>query len=117
MAQKVKIILEDDINGGIAEETVRFGLDGKFYEIDLSARNAAQLREAIRPFADKARRVQEGKGAKGKKRSVTAQRGKDNAKIRAWAQKNGYEVAERGRIHQHIKDAYYAAQKASSTEE
>ena len=117
MAQKVKIILEDDINGGTADETVRFGLDGKFYEIDLSARNATRFREAIRPFADKARRVQEGKGAKGKKRSVTAQGGRDNAKIRAWAQKNGYEVAERGRIHQHVIDAYYAAQKASSTAE
>ena len=115
MAQKVKIILEDDINGGTADETVRFGLDGQFYEIDLSARNATRFREAIRPFADKARRVQAGKGAKGK-RSVTAQRGKDNAKIRAWAQKNGYEIAERGRIHQHVIDAYYAAQKASSNE-
>ena len=51
MAQKVRIILEDDLDGGPAEETVRFGLDGAHYEIDLSSANAARLRDAIRPFA------------------------------------------------------------------
>ena len=56
MAQKVRIILEDDLDGGPADETVRFGLDGGQYEIDLSNANAARLRDAIRPFASKARR-------------------------------------------------------------
>ena len=51
MAQKVRIILEDDLDGGPADETVRFGLDGGQYEIDLSNANAARLRDAIRPFA------------------------------------------------------------------
>lgn len=60
MAQKVRIILEDDLDGGPAEETVRFGLDGAHYEIDLSSANAARLRDAIRPFASKGRRVQVG---------------------------------------------------------
>ena len=53
MAQKVRIILEDDLDGGPADETVRFGLDGGQYEIDLSNANAARLRDAIRPFASK----------------------------------------------------------------
>ena len=35
MAQKVRIILEDDLDGGPADETIRFGLDGAHYEIDL----------------------------------------------------------------------------------
>ena len=116
MAQKVKIILEDDINGGTADETVRFGLDGQFYEIDLSAENATQLRDAVRPFVDKARRVQADKRAK-TRRTTTSQRNGETAQIRAWAQENGYSVSARGRVHQHIKDAYYAAQKASSPEE
>ena len=47
MAQKVRIILEDDLDGGPADETVRFGLDGGQYEIDLSNANAARLRDAI----------------------------------------------------------------------
>ena len=50
MAQKVRIILEDDLDGGPADETIRFGLDGAHYEIDLSSANAARLRDAIRPF-------------------------------------------------------------------
>ena len=110
MAQKVKVILEDDLTGGPAEQTVRFGLDGKHYEIDLSAENAAKLREAIRPFANKARRTRPEKTTQGRRRS-TPQRNGETARIRAWAQNNGYNVSARGRVHRHIKDAYYAAQK------
>ncbi|QOW64773.1 histone-like nucleoid-structuring protein Lsr2 [Rothia terrae] len=116
MAQKVKIVLEDDLFGGSAEETVRFGLDGKRYEMDLSAENATKLREALRPFANKARRFQTEKRSTPKQR-VTSQPDGETPKIRAWAQENGYTISARGRVHQHIKDAYYVAQKASSREE
>ena len=58
MAQSVKIILEDDIEGGPADETVQFGLDGRQYEIDLSTANAEKLREALRPYAAAGRRAQ-----------------------------------------------------------
>jgi hypothetical protein len=46
MAQKVTVALIDDLDGHDAEETVTFGLDGKAYEIDLSASNARKLRAA-----------------------------------------------------------------------
>src|SRR4028119_1884562 len=49
MAQRVQIILEDDYDGGTADETVSFALDGTEYEIDLSAKNAASPRDAISP--------------------------------------------------------------------
>ena len=58
MAQSVQIILEDDLEGGPAEETVHFGVDGRQYEIDLSSANADKLRAAIRPYVGKARRAQ-----------------------------------------------------------
>lgn len=108
MAQTVQIILEDDLTGGPADETIRFGLDGSQYEIDLSTDNAAALREALTPFTEKARRDT--------KRQQRAQRSappanSETKKIRAWAQANGHPVADRGRIHQHIRDAYYAAAK------
>lgn len=116
MAQKVKIILEDDLDGGPAEETVRFGLDGGQYEIDLSSANAARLRDAIRPFAAKARRVQGsprvGTGSSARA-AGTAKRNPDTAAIRQWAKDHGLEVSDRGRIHQDIQDKYYAAQKAA----
>ena len=116
MAQKVNIILEDDLTGGLAEQTVHFGLDGKFYEMDLSVENAAQLRDAVRPFVEKARRVQADKRSKTRRGAASARNG-ETAQIRVWAQENGYSVSARGRVHQHIKNAYYAAQKASSNEE
>lgn len=108
MAQTVKIILEDDLDGGPADETVRFSLDGAQYEIDLSTDNASNLREALAPFAENARR--DTKSQKRTQRSAP-QRSTETKKIREWAQANGHPVAGRGRIHQHIQDAYYAAHK------
>ena len=55
MAKTVIVKLTDDIDGGDADETVFFGLDGKSYEIDVSTGNAAKLRGALEPFIDKAR--------------------------------------------------------------
>ena len=57
MAQRVQIILEDDFDGGTADETVSFALDGTEYEIDLSAKNAADLRNAISPWLGHARKT------------------------------------------------------------
>ena len=113
MAQKVRIILEDDLDGGVADETVRFGLDGGLYEIDLSSVNAAVLREALAPFVAKARRVQAGSYRR-RRGTGSAVRNNETAKIREWAQKNGHPVSSRGRIHQHVQDAYYAAMRAES---
>ena len=109
MAQSVKIILEDDLEGGPAEETVQFSLDGRQYEIDLSTANAEKLREALRPYAAAGRRAQS-KPARTAGPRASAGGNPETAKIRAWAKENGYEVSDRGRIHQSVKDAYYAAQ-------
>ncbi|MUN64657.1 Lsr2 family protein [Kocuria sediminis] len=108
MAQSVKIILEDDLEGGPADETVQFSLDGRQYEIDLSTANAEKLREALRPYAAAGRRAQ----SKPTRTTTSPSSGgnPETAKIRAWAKDNGYKVSDRGRIHQSVKDAYYAAQ-------
>ena len=105
----MQIILEDDLEGGPAEETVQFGLDGRQYEIDLSTANAEKLREALRPYAAAGRRAQ-GKSPRATGTRSSTGGNPETAKIRAWAKENGYEVSDRGRIHQSIKDAYYAAQ-------
>ena len=110
MAQTVQIILEDDLDGGPAEETVRFGLDGAQYEIDLSEENAAKLRDAVRPFIAKARRAQQGKQTS-KQARPTGKSNPDTAAIRQWARENGYPVSDRGRIHQDVQKAYYDAHK------
>ena len=56
MAQKVQVLLVDDIDGGTADETVTFALDGVTYEIDLTAANASELRGAVANWVGHARR-------------------------------------------------------------
>jgi hypothetical protein len=108
MAQKVEVHLEDDLDGGPADHTLAFALDGKDYEIDLSDANAEKLRDALRPFVTAARKAPTGGGPRGT-RTRASSSDPDTAKIRAWAKEHGHPVSDRGRIHQSVKDAYYAA--------
>ena len=87
----------------------RFGLDGAQYEIDLSEENAAKLRDAVRPFIAKARRAQSKQAPK--QARPTGKSNPDTAAIRQWARENGYQVSDRGRIHQDVQKAYYDANK------
>jgi Lsr2 len=105
MATKITIVLEDDIEGGPAEETLRFGLDGREYEIDLSSTNAAAFRQQIAPYIEHARRA----GSRQPQRLVrtTASRER-SADIRAWARDNGIAVSERGRIPASVIERYEA---------
>lgn len=98
MAQKTVVILEDDIDGGPADETVSFSLDGTSYEIDLTSKNAARLRAAFAPFVGAARKAGR-TGSSGPSRRRSRRGGDDRvAEIRAWARSNGIKVSERGRI-------------------
>jgi hypothetical protein len=109
VAQKVQIHLEDDLDGGPADDTPTFALDGKEYGVDLSTTNAEKLREALRPFMTAARKAPTGTGGRRKRTTGTTAPSTETAKIRAWAKEHGHQVSDRGRIHQSIKDAYYAA--------
>lgn len=106
MAQKVQVVLVDDIDGGSADETVSFSLDGASYEIDLSAANAAALREAFAPYVGTARRVggrpRSGRRTAGRSRAASTE-------IREWGRANGFEVSERGRISAEVRAAYEKA--------
>lgn len=109
MAQKVHIVLVDDLDGSEAEETVTFGLDGATYEIDLSSANAAALREVLATYVGHARKVG-GRRSTGRRTSSTANGSGPSAKeIRDWANSNGYTVSERGRVSAEVRQAYEAA--------
>jgi hypothetical protein len=110
MAQKVNIILVDDLDGGSADENVKFGLDGANYEIDLSAANAAELRSSLERFVAAARKTSGG-GRAARAKAAAGGRSHDSAQIRQWARENGYTVNSRGRIQAEIQEAY---QKANS---
>lgn len=107
MAQRVQVILEDDIDGGEADETVTFSLDGVSYEIDLSTKNANKLRDAFALYVGSARRVG-GRRRKAGARSASARSG-SSADIREWARNNGWDIPERGRIAAEVREAYNAA--------
>ena len=106
MAQKVNIILVDDIDGREADETVVFAIDGNEYAIDLTDANASRLREALAPYVAHARRHSSG----GKRRGRAAAAGGPSASdIRDWARAAGMEVSERGRVSAQVRAAYEAA--------
>ncbi|WP_110208423.1 histone-like nucleoid-structuring protein Lsr2 [Nocardioides daejeonensis] len=106
MAQKVNIVLVDDIDGSEADETITFGLDGTSYEIDLNSANAEKLREALAPYVGHARKV--GGGRRAGRRAATSS-GPSAADVRDWARSNGYEVSDRGRVPAEVREAYNAA--------
>lgn len=113
MAQKVEITLVDDIDGGKADETITFGLDGTQYVIDLSDKNAKQFRENIAKYVDAARKEKGGRAATGRggRRAAAAPSGPDTSDVRTWAKAQGYEVSERGRV---SKDLIVKFQEAHS---
>ena len=100
MAQKVQTLLIDDLDGGEAQTTVRFGLDRTEYEIDLSAKNADALRKALARYVDAARRAP-GSAARPPGRSgrkAASANGTDPTAVREWAKSQGIEVKDRGRV-------------------
>jgi hypothetical protein len=115
MAQKVTVSLVDDLDGSEAEETVEFGLDGAFYEIDLSEDNAERLRDALSEYVEHARRSGGRKRPPGRistgpgraPRTASADR-EQNQAMREWARKQGMNISDRGRIPKEVAEAYNA---------
>jgi hypothetical protein len=112
MVERVSISLVDDLDGSEADETLKFGLDGVSYQIDLSTDNAEELRDALSQYVEHARR------AGGRRRVATKVPAKpiarpiavdreQNQAIRFWARKNGFDISERGRIPASVVEAYH----------
>lgn len=108
MAQITEVRLVDDLDGGEAVESVAFSLDGKSYEIDLSKKHAAALRDTFAPFVAGARRAGGGPAVVSRQKA-SARTGRSRAEtsaIREWATANGLEVSARGRISSTVLEAY-----------
>ena len=115
MAKQVVTLLTDDLDGGKADRTVQFGLDGVNYTIDLSEKNSGKLRKVLAPYISAGTRV--GRDGVDRRSSVRG-RGpaaggrtsrEQNQAIREWAAKNGYEVSARGRIPTPVVEAFEQA--------
>jgi nucleoid-associated protein Lsr2 len=106
VATRITVLLEDDLDGGPADETVRFGLDGVDYEIDLSRQHARAFRREFASFLIHARRAERGR----RRRPARGSSGRrSNGDIRAWAKDAGIEVSDRGRIPASVVAQYQAA--------
>jgi hypothetical protein len=106
MATKIAVALEDDLEGGPADETVRFAIGGMEYEIDLSKKNATAFRKRLALFTEHARKAGPGQRRRPARTSATRER---SAGIRAWAKANGIPVSDRGRIPASVAAQYQAA--------
>lgn len=105
MATKTMIALEDDLDGGPADETVQFGLGTTDFEIDLSGRNADKFRTDMAPFIEHARKS--GRQKHQSTRSATVRQ--HSAGVRAWAKEHGIDIGDRGRIPASVNEQYQAA--------
>jgi len=113
LARTTIVQLTDDIDGSQAAETVRFAVDGRTYEIDLSTEHAESLRHSLAQFVAAARRAgpvdassRRGQGRQGRPP------GGNSSAVRAWARKNGVPVSPRGRIPEAVLAQYTSAQQA-----
>ena len=109
MAQRVEVLLTDDLTGTkIAAgrgESVAFSLDGVAYEIDLTTRNATALRKALAPYLEAGRRQSAG----GRRSSRRTKIGPDAKTVKEWARANGYDVKDRERVSKEVEEAFEAA--------
>lgn len=114
MARRVQVHLVDDLDGGQADETVTFGLDGVVYEIDLSSAHAAELRDALSVYIGAGRRAGRGltvsanRSRRGGGAAPSRNDRAQNKAIRDWAKRKKINLNERGRIPQRIVDQYQA---------
>lgn len=122
MATRTTVTLVDDLDGGTAEETVGFGLDGAVYEIDLSAANAEELRAALERYVAAARRTggRRSSGAAAAPAAAPAASSSSsssgssassrerNQEIRAWANEHGAGLSSRGRLPGWVVEAFEA---------
>ncbi|HEV7897328.1 MAG TPA: Lsr2 family protein [Planosporangium sp.] len=112
MAKRTIHMLVDDVDGGEADETVKFAIDGSQYEIDLSKENAAKIRDVLAPYVAVGTKVGRSGGIAvrpaSRGRGTAAVDRDQNRAIREWAQAKGIAVSDRGRIKQEIVDRYHA---------
>ena len=107
--QKIQTLLIDDLDGSAAEDTVRFGLDGTEYEIDLNTEHAQALRDALARYVNAARRAGGGARRLGRGGRRASASGLNTTEVREWAKEQGIDVKDRGRVPAEVVARFKAA--------
>jgi Lsr2 len=107
VAQKILTLFIDDIDGTEADGTVRFGLDGAEYEIDLNAKHAEALRKKLSKYIQAGRRTGGRRPARNRRRAADGQL--NTTEVREWAKAQGFEVKDRGRVPAELITRFRAA--------
>jgi Lsr2 len=109
VAQKIQTVFIDDLDGSDADGTVRFGLDGTEYEIDLNAGHAQALWDALALYIRAARQASAAarRPARGGRRAPG--NGLSAIEVREWAKTQGIEVKDRGRVSADLAARFKAA--------
>jgi hypothetical protein len=103
---KTITVIEDDLSGGEATETIKFGVNGDTYEIDLNEKNAAQFRKDLEKYIKGGRKLNGRPKKKGTRRIVADPPARE---VREWAVAQGIPVPAHGRIPREVRDAFFAA--------
>lgn len=110
MAKRTIIELTDDLDGGKADQTVAFSLDGTAYELDLSNKHASELRRTVNRYLGVARPANTGTGRSGRRApGATFVRLYDPKTVRKWAASRSITVPARGRIPASVIAQFHAA--------
>jgi hypothetical protein len=109
MAQKVQVLITDDIDGSDGAGSVTFGLDGVTYEIDLSEANASKLRKSLATYVEHGRKVTAAKRTAARASGKAKSDGVNPQEVRAWAKQQGIEVSDRGRVPNDLVARFQAA--------
>src|SRR4051794_10759037 len=107
MARRETVHLVDDLDETVIEngdgQTVRFGLNGTAYEIDVTNEHADELRGALARYVDAARKTGTDRRSRSRKSDFSP------VAVREWAKANGIEVSSRGRVPKSVVDQFHAA--------
>lgn len=109
VAKRVIEVFHDDLDGTEGASTVKFGLDGKSYEIDLSGKNEKALRKVLAKYLDAATPVANASAAQGRRKYGTGPVRRDTKHIREWLRGQGVEISDRGRIPTDLMQRYEVA--------
>ncbi|QNE18117.1 Lsr2 family protein [Kribbella qitaiheensis] len=103
-------VLESDISGELGAVTFTFGVEGTWYEIDLTDDEKKQLETQLRSYVERGRETAERKRTLAKP-LVPETTVEERAQVREWGRKNGFQFAAAGRIPKDLQTAYDKAHK------